>query len=147
LTSVLVRAALLGLATGGRNSSGFAALAVSARSGSEPAWLARPWVQAGATVAAAGELVVDKLPATGSRIEPASLALRVLGGGWFGVLLARRSVEPAVGPAVAGAAGALAGSMLGRSWRGFVARRGRPDLPAALAEDVVVLGLAGVAVR
>lgn len=139
MTPVWLRAALLGLATGGRNSVGFAALAVTAPG--------RPWVAAGATLAAAGELVVDKLPATGSRVEPAPLTMRVLSGGWFGVLLARRSGAPAAGPAVAGAAGALAGSVLGWSWRTYVARRGWPDEPAALAEDAVVLSLAAVAVR
>ena len=145
--SVLVRAALLGLATGGRNSVGFAALALNAKPGSEPAWLDRPAVRIAAGVAAAGELVVDKLPATGSRLEPASLAMRVLSGGWFGALLAQRTGQPAAGPVLAGAAGALAGSALGSAWRAFAVRGGRPDRPAALAEDVVVLGLAAFSTR
>ncbi|HEX2903022.1 MAG TPA: hypothetical protein VHO01_06145, partial [Jatrophihabitans sp.] len=83
--NVLFRSVLLGLATGGRSSLGVAAVLLSSanrapRLGSQPVKLA-------AAAAVAGELTVDKLPMTPSRLEPPGQLARALsglvGGGWL----------------------------------------------------------------
>ncbi|MCZ2261079.1 hypothetical protein, partial [Isoptericola sp. QY 916] len=71
-------------------------------------------------------------------------------GATGGLLLALRHHAPApsvVAAIVAGAAGGVVGTGAGAAWRGAVARRGWPDLPAALAEDAVALTLATWATR
>src|SRR4051812_9767997 len=89
---LLVRTALLGLATGGRTSSGLAGLAWT----STPADAAPLDVLAGrrgravATVFALGEGVADTLPQTPSRLLAGPLAGRVLAGAVGGVVLAGR---------------------------------------------------------
>ena len=140
--SLLVRAALLGAATGGRSMAGIAAVALTTPPGGEPAWLGSRWGRIGATAGALGEVVGDKLPTTPSRLEPLPLAGRVVSGAVAGFLLAQRSGRPSGAPVLAAATGAVGGAVLGRAWRGLAKRRGRPDLPAALAEDAVVYAVA-----
>ncbi|MGY1782969.1 hypothetical protein [Geodermatophilus sp. SYSU D01036] len=136
-SSLVLRAALLGTAAGGRSSLGLAvpALVASRR---------RP-VRLAALAAVAGELVADKLPATPSRTIPPSVAVRLAAGAAGGALLARRRGGRLL-PALAGAAGAAAGTLGGARWRRLAGRRG-PDLAAALAEDVVVVTIASLAGR
>ena len=101
-------------------------------------------------LAAAGELLVDKLPITPDRVENRGLVARVASGA-----LRRGDARLGEGrggrlalPALAGAGGAYLGS-----WGGFAARRalgtgtGLPDPVVAVAEDLVAVGLAAVAVR
>jgi uncharacterized membrane protein len=140
--SLLVRAALLGAATGGRSMAGIAAVALTTPPGADPAWLGSRWGRIGATAGALGELVGDKLPTTPSRMEPLPLAGRIGCGALAAFLLAQRSGQPSGAPVLAAAAGAVGGAVLGRGWRGLAKRRGRPDLPAALAEDAVVYAVA-----
>jgi uncharacterized membrane protein len=140
--SLLVRAALLGAATGGRSMAGIAAVALTTPPGADPAWLGGRWGRIGATMGALGELVGDKLPATGSRLEPLPLAGRVVSGAIVGFLVSQRDGRPSGAPVLAAAAGAVGGAVLGRAWRGLAQRRGRRDLPAALAEDAVVYAVA-----
>jgi uncharacterized membrane protein len=151
---LVVRALALGLAAGSRASLGVAAPLL----GPVPAHrlpthrLRRP---AGvprlvAGLAVAGELVGDKLPATPSRLERSGPDIRAGSGAVGGLLLAlRHHAEPRATAAavVAGAAGGAVGTGVGAAWRSAVARRGWPDLPAALAEDAVALGLAAWATR
>ncbi|MGY1776411.1 hypothetical protein ACI8AV_11165 [Geodermatophilus sp. SYSU D00804] len=136
-SSLVLRAALLGIAAGGRSSLGLAAPALTASR-------RRP-VRLAALAAVAGELVADKLPATPSRTIPPSVAVRLAAGAAGGALLARRQGGRLL-PALAGAAGAAAGTLGGARWRGLAGRR-VPDLPAALAEDVVVVTIASLACR
>ena len=140
--SVLVRAALLGAATGGRSMAGIAAVALTTPPGADPAWLGSRWGRIGATAAALGELVGDKLPTTPSRLEPLPLTGRIMFGAVTGFLLSQREGRPSGAPVLAAAAGAVGGAVLGRAWRARAQRRGRPDLPAALAEDAVVYAVA-----
>ena len=124
-STALFRPLLLGVATGLRSQLGLAVLAWS-----EPAGPGDPRVLRGLRsrpgrlavgAAAAGELVMDKLPQTPSRL--------------------------AVGGAL-GAAGAAAGSYAGAAYRTALPARTRtPDLPWALGEDAVAASLAGTAVR
>jgi uncharacterized membrane protein len=89
-----------------------------------------------------GELVGDKLPAAPSRLKPTALLGRSGTGGLSSYALATRFRRPRAVPSLVGAVTAVLGSVLGARWRAMVASRGWPDLPAALLEDVVVLGLA-----
>jgi uncharacterized membrane protein len=63
--NALVRAALAGTATGARSFTGLAALTLATPPGSATQpdrALSRPWVKGLVTLAAAQELVMDKLP-------------------------------------------------------------------------------------
>ena len=143
--SIYLRAALLGLATGGRSTLGVTALAFTAR---RTRWGGR-WLVPAAGLATAVELAGDKLPKAPSRFAPPGLTARLAGGVASGALLARR--EGAAGAAVPLAglialAGALAGGLLGKRWRTLAARRLGTDWPGAVAEDLGWLAVAGYAV-
>lgn len=98
-----------------------------------------------ATVAAAFELVSDKLPKTPSRKVPVQFAARVLMGGLAGAAVGASAGVLAVG-AVLGALGAVAGTYGGAAARGRLAAMLGRDLPAALLEDLVAVGGAAVIV-
>jgi uncharacterized membrane protein len=134
-----VRAAMLGWATGGRNATGPAALALTA-----PA--ARPALRAAFAAAALGELVVDKLPGTPARVAPAPLVGRLVTGAVVAAVLAHREVRPALPAALVGAAAAAAGSVAGWAWRTRTAGA-VPPWSGAVAEDALVLTLAALATR
>ncbi|MEV4640494.1 hypothetical protein AB0J80_24435 [Actinoplanes sp. NPDC049548] len=133
---VLLRAAVLGASAGARSATPLAALAGDGGR----------FVRVLTVLAAGGELVVDKLPGTPSRLQPGPLAGRlVLGavaGGWY----ARRRGRSVILPAVTAAAAAAGSSWAGARWRSVAARRGLA-VPAALAEDGVAVSLAAVATR
>ncbi len=146
--SIILRAALLGLATGGRSTAGLTALAVTVTSSRGGSPLTNPWTGRAAVVAGLGEAVVDKLPQTPSRLRPVVLGPRLAFGAVSGAILAHRAGggrATSVLAATAGLAGAAAGSWLGVSWRGRASSRFGADLPGALIEDAVVLGTAKLA--
>jgi uncharacterized membrane protein len=90
-------------------------------------------------VAAAAEYVADVLPATPSRTKPIGVAARVVSGAFCGWLTASTF------GAIAGVIGALLGTYLGHAARiAAIARIGA--YPAAIAEDLVAIGLAAFAV-
>jgi uncharacterized membrane protein len=131
----LQNAALLGAATGMRTCSGLGALALRGRLGG-------PRVRSAILVATAGELVVDKLPFVGPRIEPPQLAGRMAGGAFAGHRVS--------GPqgAAAGAAAALGSAFATYHARRMLAERlSLPDPVVALAEDALALGCAALATR
>ncbi|HET7387221.1 MAG TPA: hypothetical protein VFJ19_11230 [Nocardioidaceae bacterium] len=135
---LLCRSAMLGFATGCRGSLG---LSVSA--------LVAPGGGAALTSAAAGlvgsELVVDKLPATPSRQQSWSMALRYASSAAGAVALAHREhARPLLGAAVA-AAGAAVGGVAGAAWREVAGQRGW-TWQAGLAEDGLALVLVTAAV-
>jgi uncharacterized membrane protein len=101
-------------------------------------------VRAASAAAAAGELVVDKLPATGSRTAPAPLAARVLTGAAVAAVLARREGRPFAAAVLIGAVAAAAGSVAGWAWRTGTAEAA-PPWSGAVAEDALVLTLAALA--
>ncbi len=99
-------------------------------------------VRALTTVAAAGEVVGDKLPMVPSRLQPGPLAGRVIVGALAGATLSHRTpLTLAVGAAL-GAAAAGAGSAAG-----YYARKALgdatsvPDPAWAVLEDGLALGL------
>jgi uncharacterized membrane protein len=135
--NTLVRAGLLGAATGARSATPLAALASQG---------SRRWVRVVATVAAGGELIADKLPGTPSRVKTGPLAARVVTGALAAGLDARRRGRGVVGPVLVGASVAAAASYAGAWWRAFAAHRGFAT-PAALAEDGAAILMASVAAR
>jgi uncharacterized membrane protein len=154
----LADAALIGVATGGRTSAGLAALAWTAPSGevsrSTVAPVPKPlalfektYSKPVQTAALVSELVVDKLPSTGSRLSPGPLFGRVSTGSTAATALAQRHADPIWPSAAIGGLGALAGSWLGARWRRRAARRGTRDLGPAIIEDVVTLLIAAYATR
>lgn len=91
-------------------------------------------------VAAAGELVGDKLPLTPDRIQPGPLTGRALSGALCGAVLGRSARQGAVTGALVGALGAVAGAHAFYSLRRtLVHDHGLPDLAVALVEDALAL--------
>lgn len=132
---LVARSLALGVAAGSRSTLGLAGAA----------WVGSGRVGrtlAGGLVAA--ELAGDKLPQAPSRLEPQGSVPRVVTAGVGGLALARRARAHADLPVIAAGAGAVLGALAGAAWR-----ERSPWSPAvsALAEDVVALGLAGLAVR
>nr|WP_296771496.1 hypothetical protein [Rhodococcus sp. (in: high G+C Gram-positive bacteria)] len=94
----------------------------------------------GSAVATAGEIVMDKLPTTPSRLSPPALIGRILAGSGAAFVIARRLGEDPAVPAVIGGLSAVAGSYTGHAYRGWASKRVNP-LAAAVVEDVVALAL------
>ncbi|MFI5756975.1 hypothetical protein [Streptomyces sp. NPDC051569] len=146
----LARVVLVGVVSGLRSQWGTAAVALTTRPGetARPASLfAGAWAKGITAVAAAGELVADKLPSTPSRLSPPGFVPRLLLGALAAAALSRRppGETPVALAAVVGALAAAGGAHGGARWRRAVHERGRPDRPAAVAEDLVALVLAGAA--
>ncbi|HET9094048.1 MAG TPA: hypothetical protein VFN36_03085 [Solirubrobacteraceae bacterium] len=128
-----VAAALLGTAAGLRTFTPMALLAARGRLGTDPRLLRA------VGLAAAGELIGDKLPFVPSRTKPLPLLGRMASGALCG-------------SRVAGSAGALVGAGAGftAALVGYRARRmatgGMPALRAALREDTVAIAAAALGV-
>ncbi|MGH3613708.1 MAG: hypothetical protein ACRDRK_14175 [Pseudonocardia sp.] len=148
--SSLLRAVALGAASGSRSSAGIAAVALTSARG-DSGWLASGFGsragRAMTALMAAGELVVDKLPATPSRLAPPGLVPRALFGAISAGAVARRDGFAPVLPAVVAAAGALGSAVCGAQWRTTASRRFGSDLPGALAEDGVAALLGWLGAR
>ncbi|HEV7204761.1 MAG TPA: hypothetical protein VGN18_09120 [Jatrophihabitans sp.] len=147
-TSTLLRAALAGAASGSRSQAVLAACVLT-RPGSTrlDRWLHRPSVRRSVLYGAAGELVGDKLPVAPSRTEPPGLGARLaLGAATAGLLATRRGERPAL-PAVVGLLAAAGTTFAGPPARAAAAARFGSDLPGALTEDVLAVGLAAAATR
>jgi uncharacterized membrane protein len=104
-----------------------------------------PWAGL-AAVAAAGEVVADKLPFTPPRTDPPGLIARIVSGTLCGLALAARyDASKSIG-AVCGAAGALLSTFAGYTVRRqLTVEFGWPDLPVALAEDALAFTMARTA--
>ena len=112
--------------------------------GTHLAWIGNafmPWVF---TVLAVGEIINDKLPATPSRKVPPQFIARVVSGALCGAVVGAAQDFLAIG-LLAGALGAVAGTLGGAAIRGKLAASFGKDLPVALLEDLVAIGL-GIAV-
>jgi uncharacterized membrane protein len=124
-------------------------------------FLGTRWVKVVVGLAAAQELIMDKLPQAPSRLSPPALIPRVVTAAGTGVVLARRdahqtgwhrtSQQASVGSVVlsasVAAASCLASSWLGVQWRQWAADRFGTDYAGAAIEDASTLGLAYVASR
>lgn len=148
--SILTRAALLGLATGGRSSLGLSALAVTSTRTRGGSAVTRPWVAKAAALASAAEFVGDKVPGVPSRSQPVGAAPRLVLGALSGAVLAHREGNSrgvtALSAAI-GVAAAVGGIKAGVSWRGFANDRFGSDVPGALLEDATWLATARSAVN
>jgi uncharacterized membrane protein len=151
----LTRSTLIGVTTGGRSITGLAALVLTAPAGArtqpEKAFTNR-WVKSVATLFASQEYLIDKLPNTPSRLEPAGLASRATAAAIGGVLVARRTPPSATRQHMALCAGlctaaALATSWLGARWRGWAPSRIGSSFGAAVIEDAATLATSYVATR
>ncbi len=144
---LLARSLALGFASGMRSTLGFSAPGLHdvRQAGLTPANTAR-------LLGIGGELVVDKLPQTPSRLAPPGLVARFASGAAGAMQLASRAgAAPtlrvaAVGAGVAAAAGGAYG---GAAWRRWCVRGGmaRADWHGAVLEDGVALTLALAASR
>jgi uncharacterized membrane protein len=147
-TLILVLAFLMGCVCGLRSMTGPAIVCWAAHlgwlnlDGSKLAFLHHPISLAVFTLLALGELVADKLPFIPRRTMIGPLVVRFVFGALCGY-----AVTLSVGPAwfpfgLAGGLGGLAAAFGGYHFRRWLTvRRGLPDLPLALLEDVVAIGL------
>jgi uncharacterized membrane protein len=147
-SSTALRAVALGAATGARSMTGLSAVALTTPTATRPTWVARlggPWGRGLTVIAAAGEIVADKNPRVPSRLSPPALAERITMGSLSAAALARReNVRPAL-PVLLAAAAVVAASVAGARWRTYAQQRGRSAIAAAVAEDVVAIGLSAAA--
>lgn len=151
-TSVLPRAAALGAVGGMRSMMPLALLGLAARRGegggaSLPQVLASPGGSALLLTLAATELVLDKMPFVGSRLEPQPLFVRACVGAASGALLAKAAAAPAIQGAVAGTAGAMVGAFAGYHIRASLDHwTGLPDPIFGALEDAAAVSLGSQAV-
>jgi uncharacterized membrane protein len=147
---IFVNAFLTGTASGLRALIGLAVVSWAVHFGLLPldhTWLAflgyafTPYIL---TLMAIGELVNDKLPKTPSRLIPPQFIARIVMGVLCGLAIGLSGSGMIIG-LVAGIIGAVAGTFGGAKGRSLLARRFGRDLPAALLEDAVALGIAAIA--
>ncbi|CAA9362754.1 MAG: hypothetical protein AVDCRST_MAG72-2431 [uncultured Nocardioidaceae bacterium] len=133
------RSAALGFASGCRSSLGVLGPPLASRSS-----------RAVGSVAMAGliggELAVDKLPSTPSRMQPVALLFRYASGAAGSLMLARRERSSPVIAVAASTVGASLGAVTGSAWRDYAGQRGW-QRRAAFAEDAVALALTALASR
>ena len=90
--------------------------------------------------------MVDKLPNTPSRLEPAGIAGRLVLGALAAGLGARSRQAPWPPAAAIGASSAIVSAKVGHDARAHFARN-LPDPPVAVVEDAVAVGLAAAGAR
>ena len=135
-----ISSATLGAATGLRSQLGVAS--VVARSHPDlPSILRHPWIRGLVLAAAAGELVVDKLPGTPSRLAPRGIIPRLALGALAACLSAQTRQASWLPASAIGASSAAVAARLGHDVRARLARQA-PALPVALAEDALAVAAA-----
>lgn len=144
------RALLLGLVSGLRTQVPVAVLAVEARQGRFDPGVGRlarrfasPEGALGAVVAAAGELVADKLAVTPDRTAPGPLFGRLVAGATVGAAVHYDAGHPRPLGAALGLAGAGIGAFGGARLRDLLAdRTGLPEPLLGAIEDLFAVALA-----
>ena len=134
----MIASLLLGAAAGLRSVAPLAILAAGNRND-------RPVTAALTTLAAAGELVADKLPGVPARTAAVPAIARLASGAVAGAAV--QASNRRVAGAVLGAMGAAAGTWAGYALRTGLARRAGRDWPIAIAEDASAVGLSLLALR
>lgn len=119
----------IGAATGMRSMAGIATLSC-ARAG-----MTR-WIM---PALALGEMVLDKTPFVGDRVDPLPLAGRALLGAWTGEVIARQHRDSIVLGGLLGAASAVAAAHLAYRAR---TRLSASNVGGGLVEDAIVLAIA-----
>jgi uncharacterized membrane protein len=142
--AILLLGIMIGIIAGLRSMTAPAVVSWAARLGwihLNSGWLAffgyswTPWVL---SIAAVGELVVDKLPSTPSRKMPPSFAFRIVSGSISGAAIGISRGSLALG-IIGGAIGAVIGTLGGAASRSALAKIFGKDLPAAVLEDAVAI--------
>jgi uncharacterized membrane protein len=152
-TTILIRTAALGAATGLRSQLPLALLAVAAGRGAFApnatgalGLLRTRLVRIGLCAAAFGELIADKTPYVPNRVEPGPFAGRLFFGGLTGAIFARGKAVPAPLGFAIGTAAAGLGAVAGYRYRTALGRKtGLPDPIWAIAEDLLSLGFVSLA--
>ena len=148
--AALLRAAALGAASGSRSAGGLAAVALTSQPDDTGPVASRLGGRTGSTLislAAAGELIADKLPGVPSRLAPLGLIPRATLGATSAAAVARRDGHDPTLPGLVGAAGAVGMAVLGVHLRAAAQRRFGSDRPGAVAEDVLAALLGWVGAR
>jgi len=91
------------------------------------------------TVLAIGELIADKLPRTPNRIAAGPLGARLVLGGLAGSIAATAMDGPGIEGVLLGVLGALLGAFAGFMIRRDLVEKIGVDWPIALAEDIVAI--------
>ena len=147
---VFISAFLTGVASGLRALIGVTAVSWAVHFGILPldhtwlAFLGYAFTPYALTLLAIGELVNDKLPKTPSRLVPPQFLARIVTGALCGLAIGLSRNGMIIG-LMAGIAGAVAGTFGSAKARSFLARTFGRDLPAALLEDAVALGIGALA--
>jgi uncharacterized membrane protein len=144
---LLLSAFLVGIVSGLRTFTPPAVVSWFARSGSlsvasSPlAFMGYRFTPIILTALALFELVMDKLPNTPSRKTPPQFIARIFSGGLTGATIGA-SGEALTAGMLLGVVGAVAGTFGGAAVRAKLAAAFGRDLPAALLEDLMAIGLA-----
>jgi uncharacterized membrane protein len=140
--ALLGHAAALGAATGLRSTVALAALILRRNEGL-PTALRHPAARPAAALADVGELVIDKLPTTPSRLEPPGLAGRVVSASLAAAVLARTGRQRRIPAMAVASAAALAAAKVCHDARAALARH-LPDPAVAVVEDALAIWLAAL---
>ena len=97
------------------------------------------------SIAVVAELISDKLPSTPKRTVPPQFGARIFMGAASGAALGAAHASLASG-LIVGVVGAVIGTFVGLAARSAMSRRFGADRPAAIIEDIVALGGAGLTV-
>jgi uncharacterized membrane protein len=146
---VLAAAATLGALTGGRTfampallARGLTGVAPHANAGPLSRALASDAVAPTLGALAIAELVRDKLPMRGARIDPLPLLARVASGGFCGAVAAELLGRSKAMPVAVGAGAAFLGAHVAYHLRRRIHRKADlPDPTVAAGEDAVVVGV------
>jgi len=148
----IVAIPMLGAATGMRTFTPMAVLCWFAYAGYVPLdgtwafWVASLATAIAFTVLALAELVGDKLPRTPDRTSTGPLLARLVCGGLIGGIVAASLNGSGTEGVILGVGGALVGAFGGHLVRReIVERSGGKDWPVAVAEDMVTVGFAVLA--
>lgn len=138
---------LLGIATGMRTMTALAVLSWAIHLRYLPvdnphlSWLGSIFSVIIFTLCALGEYVGDTLPQTPSRKKLPLMLGRLAMGIFIGCLCASMIMQPLTGGVILGGVGALIGTYWGYRFRMAGARLFGRDLPMAILEDLVAIGL------
>jgi uncharacterized membrane protein len=148
--TALLRAAALGAASGSRSVTGLAAVALTSRPDDTGPVASRLGGRTASTLsglAAASELVADKLPGVPSRLAPLGLVPRAAFGATSAAAIARRDGHDPTLPGLVGAAAAVGMAVLGVSLRAMAQRSFGSDRPGAVVEDALAAALGWLGAR
>ncbi len=135
----MLRAALLGVASGMRSTVGLAAVVLT-RDRPLPGILRRRLTGRAVAVSVVGELVADKLPTAHSRLEPPGLVARAVSAGLAAVLASDREGAGVAAEVAVAATAALVSAKVAHDVRARAAERWGATR-AAVAEDAVALAI------